>query len=322
MPSFIMVIVMSGGGGTGEILDVGTYQELVARGRYEALAVESVEDEEISFIRTVSQTNTQPENGGGDTNHEYLNTLSRTLSDFGASALKIEPAPGGSVGDMSEGVIDGLEVSGSSKKKDQQGDDLTKEEDRETGAVAASIWCLYMKLLGVRYMPLLAGLLMIYQVMNAGSTYWMAYWTQQVQTGSTDAKSFLYVYSGLLFGYCVIASFQSFLWVERSIEAGSEMHQNALWRLMRAPMHYFDTTIKGRIVNRFSNDLQKVDVQLQGNIKFFTVTLTRGLISLGILIVSAPDILLLLLPLSFIYLRTMNFYRASARELQRLTSKA
>ena len=33
-------------------------------------------------------------------------------------------------------------------------------------------------------------------------------------------------------------------------------------RVLRAPMSYFDTTVKGRIINRFSSDLASVDSEV------------------------------------------------------------
>ena len=111
------------------------------------------------------------------------------------------------------------------------------------------------------------------------------------------------------------------LYVKASLRSSKHIHGDALWALLRAPMSYFDTTIKGRIINRFSSDLQKVDMQLRANMGGFVATLLSAVYSLVGTVVPAPFVVAAVLPLFLIYIRTMNYYRASARELQRIGSQ-
>ena len=46
------------------------------------------------------------------------------------------------------------------------------------------------------------------------------------------------------------------------LTAGSGMHDALLTRLLKAPISFFDTTPSGRLLARFSRDLQTVDVAL------------------------------------------------------------
>lgn len=52
------------------------------------------------------------------------------------------------------------------------------------------------------------------------------------------------------------------------ISAGRSLHNAMLVRLMRAPMSYFDTTPLGRIVNRFSKDIDTVDSAIPMLLRF------------------------------------------------------
>lgn len=48
----------------------------------------------------------------------------------------------------------------------------------------------------------------------------------------------------------------------RRIHAARTLHRSMLVRLLRAPMSFFDTTPVGRILNRFSQDMDMVDGEL------------------------------------------------------------
>lgn len=43
------------------------------------------------------------------------------------------------------------------------------------------------------------------------------------------------------------------------IKAASSIHKDFLVKILRAPMSFFDTTPTGRIVNRFSKDIENID---------------------------------------------------------------
>ena len=43
------------------------------------------------------------------------------------------------------------------------------------------------------------------------------------------------------------------------IKAASNIHKDFLNKVLRAPMSFFDTTPTGRIVNRFSKDIESID---------------------------------------------------------------
>lgn len=49
------------------------------------------------------------------------------------------------------------------------------------------------------------------------------------------------------------------------VRAGGRLHEKLLNRIMRAPMSFFDTTPLGRLVVRFSKDIDAVDVMVPSN---------------------------------------------------------
>ena len=86
------------------------------------------------------------------------------------------------------------------------------------------------------------------------------YWSQQIKSPTNTHSSFYYlgIYGGILGGCAVIVYLRAITFVVASLRLARRIHDAAFWAVLRSPMAYFDTTIKGRITNRFSTDQQKV----------------------------------------------------------------
>lgn len=55
---------------------------------------------------------------------------------------------------------------------------------------------------------------------------------------------------------------QSLLWAWSLIRTARNLHHDMLVNILRSPMTFFDTTPTGRILNRFSKDIDTVDSML------------------------------------------------------------
>ena len=77
-----------------------------------------------------------------------------------------------------------------------------------------------------------------------------------------------------LIGYGIIGVLQSvfifsaiLMITFSTIQASLQLHNGLLNSIIRSPMSFFDTTPIGRIVNRFSKDIDEIDIILPLNIK-------------------------------------------------------
>ena len=67
-------------------------------------------------------------------------------------------------------------------------------------------------------------------------------------------------------------------------KASQTMSNTAMWRILRAPMAFFDTTPLGRILHRFTNDVDTMDNNLTDSIRQYIVVMS-SLASTFILII-------------------------------------
>ncbi|KAI8820425.1 P-loop containing nucleoside triphosphate hydrolase protein [Fimicolochytrium jonesii] len=204
------------------------------------------------------------------------------------------------------------------KKKDGDGG-LIIAEDRVQGAVKWSTYLAYMR--GAGGIPYAVGLLGSYAIVQAVqqvSAYWLAWWTRGDY--GLSQREYLIGYSMLAFGQVVAIAAATAAVLIGNYFISRSIHARAFEHLIRAPMGYFDTQPVGRLLNRFSKDVEAVDQRLWGNIFGTCVAVFNILGSIILLAIVSPYMLLGFLPFGLTFFYVLRFYRASFRELKRLDS--
>ena len=86
-----------------------------------------------------------------------------------------------------------------------------------------------------------------------------------------------------------------------TLKSAAAYHSKMLRRILHAPMSFFDTTPMGRIVNRFSKDIDTLDTVLPLNIKWWIVAAFKTLATIFVISYSTPFIILGLIPILFLF---------------------
>ncbi|KAM3176296.1 hypothetical protein ACTXT7_006791 [Hymenolepis weldensis] len=135
---------------------------------------------------------------------------------------------------------------------------------------------------------------------------------------SNTTKFYLSIYGGIIGANLFFTIFRSVLFAFAGLHAATAIHENMLDAVLQGELHFFDTTPVGRLLNRFSSDVGTID----DNLPFiFNILLDIIFDLLGSLVVSClaiPAIVILCLPLIFVYWSVQRVYRAAARDLRRI----
>ena len=138
---------------------------------------------------------------------------------------------------------------------------------------------------------------------------WLAEWVsaEKADNRTTDGGGdvvvdfYLPVYGGIAGANSLFSLARAFLFAYGGICAARNVHEKLIGVVMAARTSFFDATPVGRILNRFSSDLYTVDDSLPFILNIFLARLFAVFGVLVICVYSVPWIVLLLVPLGFVY---------------------
>ena len=133
------------------------------------------------------------------------------------------------------------------------------------------------------------------------SRIWLAKWTSTNVTTSRQRDIFLGVYGALGLGQVLLVTAMSLILAYSAMKAARNLHQGLLVNIMHLPMQFFETTPLGRIVNRFSRDVNSVDDKIPRSLGMFLRTFLASLSTIVVISYSTPLFLTCALPLGALY---------------------
>jgi ABC-type multidrug transport system fused ATPase/permease subunit len=218
---------------------------------------------------------------------------------------------------------------------------ITEDEDREAGAVRLSVYLDYFKALGGRntrragwILALLVLTTLALPALSILENSWLARWTNAISsTRSGPVRVTLFgialppgngwglgIYAAIGFTSVAMIFTQFLFWAFRAISAARNIHDLALAGMLHAKIRFFDATPAGRILNRFSRDVDSVERELTWSFAEAVRSVLWTIGCLAVIIVVLPGTIVLIVPTLLLYYRLQAAYRATARETKRLHS--
>ncbi|KAF5342067.1 hypothetical protein D9611_001575 [Ephemerocybe angulata] len=196
---------------------------------------------------------------------------------------------------------------------------LMQEEERNTGSIEWDVYKAYVQAgKGEIVLPLLFFSLVLMQGATVLSSYWLVWW--QEKSWHKTQGFYMGIYAALGVSQAVAAFLMGATFAVLTYFASKTLHKGSIKRVMHAPMSFFETTPLGRIMNRFSKDIDTIDNLLGDALRMFFGTLSNILGAIILISIVLPWFLIGVAAIALLYMWAAAFYRASARELKRLDS--
>ncbi|XP_049764041.1 multidrug resistance-associated protein 1 isoform X1 [Schistocerca cancellata] len=339
LPEVDLIVVLK----DGEVTEIGAYKELLEKkGAFAEFLVQHLQeaatdegDGELEEIKQQLETTI----GAEELSQKLKRARSRVSeshSDSGSIGDKNSLSVSGSVYRQNS-IESSTEKSNSLKRANsveknnvlvksvQPGEKLIEIEKAETGSVKWAVYSHYLKSVGI-FLSLATILFnFVFQAFSIGTNIWLSVWSNDadyVANTSDTAKRDLYlgVYGALGFGQVIFLLLSSLTTFIGALSAAHIIHYSLLSNIMRTPLSFFDITPVGRIINRFSKDIDTLDTVLPHNIRGLVNCFFGVLATIVVISYSTPIFMVVIIPIGILYYFIQRFYVATSRQLKRLES--
>lgn len=291
----------------GKLVEQGTYDEIMyqEKSQIRSLIKEFGRKDETPTPTTGTASSSSADNDEPADKFDYSKLESDT--EFDVDSLR-------RASDASFVVVEDIE---------EDDDTKLRKEHVEQGKVKWDVYLEYAKACSPRNVLIFIFTTTLTTVLNVVSNVWLKHWSEVNTKYGYNPNIVKYLGIYFLFGICYSLSSlinSCFMWIFCTIQSSKILHNGMASSVLRAPMSFFETTPIGRILNRFSNDIYKVDEVLGRVFGMFFNNTIKVLFTIVVICFSTWQFIFIVLPLGVLYVYYQQYYLKTSRELRRLDS--
>ncbi|KHN70623.1 Multidrug resistance-associated protein 1 [Toxocara canis] len=174
---------------------------------------------------------------------------------------------------------------------------LIEKEAVEIGKVKWTVYLAYIKAIGYVITVLFLSIYVVSSILGVLSNLWLANWSDHAKRMNSsspeeqDTNVRLAIYASLGMGQATFVCVASVVMALGMVHASRSLHEGIVRNILRSPMHFFDVTPIGRILNRFGKDVNIVDTELPESVGEFLCSVQEVIVTLAIIVAILPQTL-------------------------------
>ncbi|KAJ3307559.1 Canalicular multispecific organic anion transporter 2 [Blyttiomyces sp. JEL0837] len=302
LPSVDNIVVVK----SGRIIEQGTYKQLLSeKGEFSSLAAVMLADK--SKMKESGDIDDHNDDLEIDDVTDGMKSNGVTPSDVTKSKTKHEIKSNHVTNDIVKLATTGTAAN---VNNNAGGGSLTTDEEMGKGQVGWEAYHQYMEAFSYPGVIICVFLISFSNVVSAGSSYWLNIWSSDTVENQVRLLMFYFgVYVGITVLFAVTSAAVTYLFrAFYGLKAATVLHDELLESVMQAPMSFFNVTPTGRIINRFSKDIETVCDTLP--LSFFDA-LSEGIqVLAGVIVcsIATPLYILMVLPLVYPYIWLQRWF--------------
>ena len=305
----------------GVIVEEGSYWDAIAKDGEIASLIKTVKSTSTQASTPTSSSSPTKSSSGMDSGDESEEDL---LAAFDEKEMLIEKEGRNSMASLRR-------ASTSSFRKHKKGDEeiglvpisrQTKEVSQK-GKVKWSVYIAYARACNFYGVVFWFLALIAVQSLQVSASVWLKNWSElnERSGGNLSISRNLGIYFALGVSSSAMIVLQTIImWVYCAIQASKKLHERMARAMFRSPMSFFETTPTGRILNRFSTDMWRVDELIVRSFSEFCTNVVKGICTILVICATIPVFIPALIPLGALYIFIQKYYLRTNRELKRLES--
>ena len=196
---------------------------------------------------------------------------------------------------------------------------FVQAEDRRKGRVRSLVYKVFLQAIGgaKEWRGLLA-FMVLANGLALGQNIWLKHWTGKPL--GISATQGMVIYAGI-----AILALGAYYWNTRRcllavLAASRHLHDAAFRGVLGSPLRFFDVNPSGRILNRFSADLERIESGMPNYLIRYVDALMKLLFQACFICWSLPVMIGAMVPALAVFARFFRFTQPAARDMARLQS--